>query len=37
LAAADTDAMTANIRSLREMLPAANTDSTHLPHEDSEY
>ena len=28
---------TANIRSLRETLPAANADSTHLPHEDSEY
>jgi hypothetical protein len=37
LASADADAMTANIRSLRETLPAANTDSTHLPHEDSEY
>ena len=37
LAAADADAMVANIRSLRETLPAANTDSTHLPHEDSEY
>ena len=37
LAAADADAMTANIRSLRETLPAANTDSTHLPHADSEY
>jgi len=37
LAAADADAMTANIRSLRETLPAANADSTHLPHEDSEY
>ena len=29
--------MTANIRSLRETLPAANMDSTHLPHADSEY
>ena len=37
LAAADADAMTANIRSLRETLPAANTDNTHLPHEDHEY
>ena len=37
LAAADADAMTANIRSLRETLPAANTDGTHLPHEDNEY
>ncbi len=37
LAAADADAMVANIRSLRETLPAANADSTHLPHEDSEY
>jgi hypothetical protein len=37
LAAADADAMTANIRSLRETLPAANTDSTHLPYEDTEY
>jgi hypothetical protein len=37
LAASDADAMTANIRSLRETLPAANADSTHLPHEDSEY
>ena len=37
LASADADAMTANIRSLRETLPAANADSTHLPHEDDEY
>jgi hypothetical protein len=37
LAAADADAMTANIRSLRETLPAANTDGTHLPHDDNEY
>jgi hypothetical protein len=37
LAAADTDAMVANIRSLRETLPAASADSTHLPQEDSEY
>ena len=37
LASADADAMTANIRSLRDTLPAANADSTHLPHEDSEY
>jgi hypothetical protein len=37
LAAADADAMTNNIRSLRETLPAANTDGTHLPHEDSDY
>ncbi len=37
LAAADADAMVANIRSLRETLPAATSDSTHLPHEDSEY
>jgi len=37
LAAADADAMTANIRSLRETLPAASTDNTHLPHEDHEY
>ena len=29
--------MTANIRSLRETLPAANMDSTHLPHADNEY
>jgi hypothetical protein len=29
--------MVANIRSLREMLPAATSDSTHLPHEDHEY
>ncbi len=29
--------MVANIRSLRETLPAATADSTHLPHEDSEY
>ncbi len=29
--------MVANIRSLRETLPAATSDSTHLPHEDSEY
>jgi hypothetical protein len=36
LAAADTDAMVANIRSLRETLPAANADRTHLPHEDRE-
>ena len=32
LAASDADAMTANIRSLRETLPAANADKTHLPH-----
>jgi hypothetical protein len=37
LAAADADAMVANIRSLQETLPAATSDSTHLPHEDSEY
>jgi hypothetical protein len=37
LAAADADAMVANIRSLRETLPAASADSTHFPHEDSEY
>jgi len=37
LAAANADAMTANIRSLRETLPAANIDGTHLPHEDNEY
>jgi hypothetical protein len=37
LAAADADAMTNNIRSLRETLPAANTDGTHLPHLDSDY
>jgi hypothetical protein len=37
LAAADADAMVANIRSLRETLPAATADSTHLPHGDSEY
>jgi hypothetical protein len=37
LASADADAMTANIRSLRETLPAANMDSTHLPHADNEY
>ena len=37
LASADADAMTANIRSLRETLPAANADHTHLPHEDDEY
>ncbi len=28
--------MTANIRSLRETLPAANADNTHLPHEDDD-
>jgi hypothetical protein len=37
LAAADADSMVANIRSLRETLPAATSDGTHLPHEDSEY